>query len=196
MNENWAYSDIVKEHFMEPKNVLREAESEFDYNGRGIVGNVICGDQMLVLLKIQDDIIKDVRWKTYGCASAIASTSMMSEIIKGMNIAEAYEITPQKITEKLGGLPDNKFHCSVLGDKSLRKAINDYLKNSGRETFHENESRTVCACTGVTEEEINIAFDEGAKTLDAIQELTGAGSVCGGCKADLQKIIDNLSKND
>ena len=77
----------------------------------------------LVLLKIEDDIIKDIKWKTYGCASAIASTSMMSEIVKGMSIAEAYQITPDIIEKKLGGLPKNKFHCSVLGDRALKKRL-------------------------------------------------------------------------
>lgn len=190
MKDNWAYSDIVKEHFLEPKNVLRGEESDFDFNGRGIVGNIICGDQMLVLLKIEDDIIKDVRWKTYGCASAIASTSMMSEIIKGMTITDAYEITPEKIAEKLGGLPDNKFHCSVLGDKSLRKAINDYLRKTDRETFYEVESRTVCACVGVTDEDVRLAVADGAKTFEEVQAITGAGTHCGGCKKVVQEVID------
>ncbi|WP_314744093.1 iron-sulfur cluster assembly scaffold protein, partial [Treponema lecithinolyticum] len=83
MNE-WLYSDTVKEHFMKPKNVLMEDEDSWQYDGRGIVGNIQCGDQMLILLRIKNDIISDVRWKTYGCASAIASTSILSESIKGM----------------------------------------------------------------------------------------------------------------
>ena len=137
MNNNWVYSDIVKEHFLEPRNVLRGSESDFDYNAKGIVGNVICGDQMIVLLKIKDDIIKEIKWRTYGCASAIASTSMMSEIVIGMNIKEAYAITPEIIAEKLGGLPSNKFHCSILGDGALREAIDDYLKKNNRNLFRE-----------------------------------------------------------
>jgi len=127
MGDNWVYSDIVKEHFLDPRNVLRGSEADFDFNGKGVVGNVVCGDQMIVYVKIEDEIIKDIKWRTYGCASAIASTSMMSEMVKGMNIAEAYKITPDKIADKLGGLPKNKFHCSVLGDGALRKAIEDYL---------------------------------------------------------------------
>lgn len=130
MNNNWVYSDIVKDHFLEPKNVLRGEESDFDYNGKGVVGNVVCGDQMIVLVKIKDDIITDIRWRTYGCASAIASTSMMSEIVKGMSIKEAYTLTPDTIAQKLGGLPPNKFHCSVLGDGALRKAIDNYIENN------------------------------------------------------------------
>ena len=76
--EDWLYSEVVKEHFMNPKNVLLEDESQWPHDGRGIVGNIKCGDQMLILLRIKDDVIQDVRWKTYGCASAIASTSLLS----------------------------------------------------------------------------------------------------------------------
>ena len=130
MSSNWVYSDIVKDHFLEPRNVLRGEESDFKHNAKGVVGNVVCGDQMIVLLQIEDDIIKDIRWQTYGCASAIASTSMMSEIVKGINIKEAYKITPETIAAKLDGLPPNKFHCSVLGDGALREAIDDYQKNN------------------------------------------------------------------
>ena len=124
---DWAYSDIVKEHFLDPKNVLYEDESLFPHNARGLSGNIICGDQMIMLLQIENDIIEDVRWKTYGCASAIASTSMLSEVAKDMNIEAAFHITPQEIAEKLGGLPPQKFHCSVLGSEALRDAINSYL---------------------------------------------------------------------
>lgn len=135
MGQDWVYSDIVKEHFLEPRNVLRGEESSFDFNGKGIVGNIICGDQMIVYIKVIDEIIEDIKWKTYGCASAIASTSMMSEMAKGMNISEAYKITPDMIADKLDGLPKNKFHCSVLGDEALRKAIEDYLNSSTTKQF-------------------------------------------------------------
>ncbi|MDR1300285.1 MAG: iron-sulfur cluster assembly scaffold protein [Candidatus Nomurabacteria bacterium] len=134
-NSDWLYSDEVKDHFFHPRNVLFEDESTFPHNARGMAGNVICGDQMLMLLKIKDDIIKDIKWKTYGCASAIASTSMLSEVAKGMNIADAFNITPQEVAEKLGGLPPNKKHCSVLGDEALRSAINGYLSENGRRNY-------------------------------------------------------------
>ena len=133
--EEWLYSDVVKDHFMNPKNVLMEDEDSWECDGRGIVGNIKCGDQMLILLRIKDDKITDCRWKTYGCASAIASTSILSEAIKGMPIQEAYRLRPQDIVAKLGGLPENKIHCSVLGDKALRAAIDDYLAKNGRESF-------------------------------------------------------------
>ncbi|MDR2336682.1 MAG: iron-sulfur cluster assembly scaffold protein [Candidatus Nomurabacteria bacterium] len=125
MND-WIYSDKVKQHFLEPKNWLMGEENQFDFNARGLVGNVVCGDQMLMLLKIEDDVIVDVRWKTYGCASAIASTSVLSEIVKGKTLDEALAVSPEEIAENLGGLPKHKFHCSVLGDQALTKAIEDY----------------------------------------------------------------------
>lgn len=113
------------EHFMSPKNPLKQDE-EFTADGRGLVGDVKCGDQMLMLIKVEDDRISDCRWKTFGCASAIASISMLSEMIKGMELEAAYQIKPKDILEKLGGLPTEKIHCSVLGDKALRAAIDDY----------------------------------------------------------------------
>ncbi len=116
---------------------------------------------------------------------------MMSEIIKGMNINDVYKITPQDIATKLGGLPENKFHCSILGDKALRKAINDYLVKNGREAFIEKSSKIICHCAGTTEENIEIVIADGCETIEDIQNRTGAGSVCGKCKSAIQEIIDN-----
>lgn len=130
MNNSWVYSDTVKDHFLQPQNVLRGDEATFSHNAKGVVGNVVCGDQMIVLLNIEDDIITDIRWQTYGCASAIASTSVMSQMVKGMSIKQAYLITPDQIAAELNGLPKNKFHCSVLGDQALRKAIDNYLEKA------------------------------------------------------------------
>ncbi|MDR3140007.1 MAG: iron-sulfur cluster assembly scaffold protein, partial [Treponema sp.] len=141
---DWLYSDTVKDHFTNPRNVLMGDESTFPADARGQTGNIKCGDQMLMLLKIKDDIIIDVRWKTYGCASAIASTSMLSETIKGMSIQEAYNIRPEDLVEKLGGLPEYKIHCSVLGDKALRTAIDDYLAKTGREGMLKEAALEIC----------------------------------------------------
>jgi len=142
-NTTWAYSEKVKEHFFNPKNVLIEDESLYPYDARGLSGNKICGDQMLMLLQIEDDIITDVRWKTYGCASAIASTSMLSVVVKGMNIYDAFKVTPQEVSDKLGGLPPNKKHCSVMGDEALQNAINNYLVNAGREQISIPKTRKI-----------------------------------------------------
>jgi nitrogen fixation NifU-like protein len=122
--DKWLYSDVVKEHFLNPKNILKDNSQLPEFDGVGIEGNIKCGDEMLVAIKVKDNIITDCKWRTYGCASAIASMSALSELVKGMSIEEAYKITPKTIVEKLSGLPNNKIHCSVLGDKALRKAIN------------------------------------------------------------------------
>ena len=190
---DWLYSDTVKDHFTHPRNVLMEEESSFPANGRGQTGNIKCGDQMLMLLRIEDDIITDVRWKTYGCASAIASTSMLSEIIKGMNIQDAYLIKPEELVQKLGGLPDFKIHCSVLGDKALRAAIDDYLAKQGRAGELKEATTEICHCLGITDKDIEHAFEQGARSWEQLQQATKIGTVCGGCKDKALEIIHGLS---
>lgn len=129
MTTPWAYSPIVKQHFFHPKNVLYESESEFLHNAKGRAGNTRCGDEMIILLQVENNRIKKIKWKTYGCASAIASTSMLSEVVKGMTLDDAYKVTPKQVAEKLGGLPPNKQHCSDMGDEALRNAIDNYRPN-------------------------------------------------------------------
>lgn len=134
----WVYTDVVKEHFLNPRNFLMGDESNYDYDAKGIVGNPICGDQMLMFIKVtekrnektgkSEKIIEDVKWKTYGCASAIASTSALSELAKGRTLDDAANISADEIAEFLGGLPKHKFHCSVLGHQALAAAIEDYKK--------------------------------------------------------------------
>ncbi len=124
--EDWIYSEKVKDHFMKPRNFLFGDESQFDANAVGQVGNPICGDQMKMYLKIENNKIVDVRWKTYGCASAIASTSALSELVKGKTLDEALKISAKDIDDYLGNLPKHKFHCSVLGHEALEDAVNKY----------------------------------------------------------------------
>ena len=127
--EDWFYSGKVKEHFINPKNFLKNEKEVKDFNAYGKVGNIKCGDVMELWLKIENKKIKDVRWRTFGCASAIASTSMMSEMLLekgGVKISDALKITGKDIMKRLGGLPAIKIHCSVLGDEALREAIKDY----------------------------------------------------------------------
>jgi nitrogen fixation NifU-like protein len=190
---DWLYSDTVKEHFTNPRNVLLEDESAFSADGRGQTGNIKCGDQMLMLLRIKDDVIEDIRWKTYGCASAIASTSMLSEIIKGMNIKDAYRIRPEDLVEKLGGLPDYKIHCSVLGDKALRAAIDDYLSKRGRAGELKEEAKEICHCLGITDKDIENAFQNGARNWEQLQQATKIGTVCGKCKDEAMDMMHGLA---
>ena len=123
----WIYSEKVKELFLRPLNYLHGDESNFDYDKKGVAGNPICGDEMAMYVKLDESgkKIVDLKWKTFGCASAIASTSALSELAKGKTVEEALAITPEQIADFLGGLPKSKFHCSVLGAEALKKALED-----------------------------------------------------------------------
>lgn len=186
---NWVYTEKVKEHFVNPRNILEDPDYPDD--GKGMVGSMACGDQMMVVIQVEDDKIADIKWKTYGCASAIASTSMMSEMVKGMALEEAYMLTPQDITEKLGGLPEHKFHCSVLGDKALRAAIDDYLERKGLDNpYKKHVARIVCECKGVTDQQIEqLVKDSKVSTLEQLQSETGLGTVCGKCKEQAEHML-------
>jgi nitrogen fixation NifU-like protein len=190
---DWLYSDTVKDHFTNPRNVLLDDESSFPADARGQTGNIKCGDQMLMLLRIKDDIITDVRWKTYGCASAIASTSMLSEIIKGMDIREAYNIKPEDLVAKLGGLPDYKIHCSVLGDKALRTAIDNYLEKTGRAGMLKEEAAEICHCLGITDKDIENAYHQGVRSWEQLQQATKIGTVCGNCKEKALELLHEFT---
>ncbi len=129
---SWLYSDIVKDHFFHPRNILID-EKDYEADGLGIVGSPACGDVMAVWIKIDSktEKITECKWRTFGCASAIASTSMMSIMATengGMTLKQAKRLTPEAIIDRLGGLPDRKYHCSVLGHLALREAIADYEK--------------------------------------------------------------------
>lgn len=189
-HQAWAYTDRVKDHFVNPRNVLKD--DDYQEDGRGLVGNVQCGDEMLVVIKVDSatGTISDCKWKTYGCASAIASTSAMSELVIGMPLDEAFQIGPKQIAAALGQLPDHKIHCSVLGDKALRAAINDYYERSGHpEKVIREESRIICKCMDVTDHEIEEAVLEGARTLVELQEKTKMSSVCGNCKEEAETLL-------
>ena len=153
---SWIYSDKVKEHFLDPKNTLFGDESKFDFDAEGLVGNPICGDQMLMYIKVRDDVIVDIKWKTYGCASAIASTSMLSEVAKGMNIFDAFKLTPKTIADALDGLPPNKFHCSVLGTEALQDAINNYLAKTKRKKLKIPPKKPLICPSGKTKKSASV----------------------------------------
>jgi NifU-like protein len=126
----WAYSDTVKDHFFNPRNLLRDHE-DFAADGTGMTGSPACGDVMLFAIAVDTSTgrISACRWRTFGCASAIASTSMLSVMVTeggGMTLARAKRVKPEEIIERLGGLPDRKYHCSVLGHEALRKAVEEY----------------------------------------------------------------------
>ncbi|MBQ6606028.1 iron-sulfur cluster assembly scaffold protein [Candidatus Saccharibacteria bacterium] len=140
----FAYTEIVKDHFLNPRNFLMGDEKNFAYDAKGTVGNPVCGDQMNMYLKISsrknpetnesETYIKDIKWKTYGCASAIASTSALSELAKGKTLEEAEKISAKEICDFLGGLPEHKFHCSVLGHEALKDAIKNHQEKGSPKT--------------------------------------------------------------
>lgn len=134
------YSEKVMDHFTNPRNVGKLAEA----NGIGEEGNPACGDIMKIYLKVENDVITDVRFETFGCGAAIASSSMATEMIKGKSLKEAWTLSNKAVAEALDGLPPIKMHCSVLAEETIHKAINDYLIKSGRETWGD----TVCSSCG------------------------------------------------
>ncbi|MCA9354578.1 MAG: iron-sulfur cluster assembly scaffold protein [Candidatus Kaiserbacteria bacterium] len=127
---SWLYSDTVKDHFFNPRNILLD-EKDYESDGVGVVGSPACGDMMVVWIRVDQTKTKiaECKWRTFGCASAIASTSMMSVMATengGMLLRHAKRLTPEAIIDRLGGLPDRKYHCSVLGHQALREAIEDF----------------------------------------------------------------------
>ena len=126
------YSEKVMDHFRNPRNVgvLEDA------NGVGEVGNAVCGDIMKIYLKIEDDVVTDVKFETFGCGSAIASSSMATELIKGKPLSDVLKLTNQAVTEALDGLPAHKLHCSVLAEEAIRAAVKDYYDRHGIEYDH------------------------------------------------------------
>lgn len=195
----WNYSKTVKEHFLKPHNVLDIEEEDYNADGIGLVGSPACGDMMKVFIKVKNDKIIDLKWKTYGCASAIGSTSMMSDIVLrngGMKLEDAFKITPEIIIKELGGLPSNKIHCSVLGDKALKEAINDYYKKTNQlEKIKNNTKKNIiCECLSVSEEEIKMEVLEGVKTFEDLQSRTKIGTGCGKCIKKAKEVLDMYVK--
>ena len=133
----WLYSKTVKDHFFRPRNLLTdEEEADYAADGVGVVGSPACGDMMAVWIRVDPKgrRVVECKWRTFGCASAIAATSMMSVMVTeggGMPLSRAKRLAPEAIIERLGGLPDRKYHCSVLGHQALREAIEDYEANHG-----------------------------------------------------------------
>lgn len=190
----WAYTEKLKEHFMSPKNIM-QGENTDEFDGVGMEGNLQCGDQMMVVIKVDrgTEVITDCQWKTYGCASAIASTSILSEMVKGKTLDQAFHISPKEVAQELGGLPDNKIHCSVLGDKALRAAINNYyVRNGMDDKVKQEQAKTICQCMSITDHDIEEAVLEGARTYFELQEHTKLGTVCGQCKDEAEVLLEKF----
>jgi NifU-like protein involved in Fe-S cluster formation/bacterioferritin-associated ferredoxin len=191
---DWLYSDIVKDHFQNPRNVLKD-EATYQADGKGLVGSPQCGDMMLVVLKVDQATqrIKDFKWQTYGCASAVGSTSALSEMVLengGMTLDAAWQLKPQDILARLGGLPAHKIHCSVLGDKALRAAISDYYRRTGQAAKIPNrDGQVICHCLNVTDQEIKDQVADGVSTFTELQERTKIALGCGQCQETAQRLF-------
>jgi NifU-like protein len=184
----WEYTDKLKDHFFNPRNV---GEIE-DPDGVGEVGSLACGDALKLTFKLdENNRIKDAKFKTFGCASAIATSSVLTEMIKGLSLDEAAAVTNKDIADYLGGLPEQKMHCSVMGREALEAAIENY--QSGGKKKHELEGNIVCTCFGVTDSEIERVIREN--DLTTVEEVTNyckAGGGCGGCQSEIEKIIEKI----
>ncbi len=182
----WEYSEKVLEHFLHPRNV-GEVENP---DGTALVGNMACGDALKLTFKLDESgKITEARFKTFGCASAIAAASALTEMIKGMTVEEAEKLTNQDIADYLGGLPKEKLHCSVMGREALEKAIANYKGVP----LAEAEGKLICECFGVTEPEIErVVRESGLKTIEEVTNYTKAGGGCGGCHEAIQEIIDRV----
>jgi len=192
---SWAYSERVKDHFFNPRNFLWKDSKPNEFDTEGIVGSPACGDVMRIWLKIDPmkDKIIDFKWRTFGCASAIASTSMLSVMVTergGMKIDKALKIKPQDIMKRLGGLPDRKIHCSVLGDKALRSALNNWFKKTEQfDRIIVEGKRVLDPYTKVTEVDIEEAVLEGALTLEEVQKRTKVGIGYPECLEEVKQLI-------
>jgi len=186
----WDYTDKVMDQFHHPKNVGKLD----DPDGVGEVGSLACGDALTLMFKLDDDgRIKDVKFQTFGCASAIASASTLTEMIKGMTLQEAANVTNKDIVERLGGLPDQKMHCSVMGQEALEAAIADYYKRKGGQAPQAQKGNIVCTCFGVTDEEIRkVVHENGLTTVEEVTNFCKAGGGCGGCKEAIAELVEEV----
>lgn len=183
----WEYTDRVKDHFLNPRNVGKID----DASGIGEVGSLACGDALTLYIKVDDQgIITDAKFQTFGCASAIASSSALTEMLIGKPVAEAEKLTNKDIAEYLGGLPREKMHCSVMGQEALEQAIKNMRGEAPSKAEHSHEGELICECFGIFDEEILRAIKENdLKTVEDITNFTKAGGGCGKCIEDLERLL-------
>ena len=187
----WDYTDKVKEHFLNPRNVGEITDAD----AVGEVGSLACGDALKLFIKLDEnkERIVDAKFQTFGCGSAIASSSALTEMVKGKTLDEALEITNQEIADFLGGLPEEKMHCSVMGQEALEVAIAKYRGVEAPKHGHdhvETEGEIVCKCFGLTDLFLKkVIASNKLHTAEQVTHFTKAGGACGGCIPKIKELI-------
>ena len=200
MNEcgKWFYDETVKDHFFNPRNIIKSEKEiqEYEADGIGMVGSPQCGDAMKFFIKVdKNEKITDCKWQTFGCATAIASTSIFSEMIIGKTIEEVFKITAKDIADKLGGIPARKFHCSVLADRAFREAANDYYKKTGQtDKVVEKTAVVIDKVLKITDTDIEHAVLDGALTFEAVQNKTKVGVHDKECIPKVKELIEKFKE--
>jgi len=188
----WDYTDKVKEHFLNPRNVGDIADAD----AVGEVGSLACGDALKLFIKLdeQKERIVDAKFQTFGCGSAIASSSALTEMIKGKTLDEALAVTNNEIADYLGGLPEEKMHCSVMGQEALEVAIAKYrggpVPTHSHDHDHEQDGEIVCKCFGLTDGFLKKVITQNRlHTAEQVTHFTKAGGACGGCIPKIKELI-------
>ncbi len=186
----WEYTEKVRDHYLNPRNT---GEIK-DPDGLGEIGNITCGDALRLTFKVDENgKIADMKFKTFGCGSAIASASVLTEICIGKTIEEIKKISNNDIAQELGGLPKEKMHCSVMGQEALEAAIKYYETGGETSVPDVKEGEIVCTCFNITDKEIEKAVRENnITTVEDVTNFTKAGGACGGCQGEIQSIIDRV----
>ncbi|MBQ8635393.1 Fe-S cluster assembly protein NifU [bacterium] len=192
----WEYSDKVKEHFTNPKNVGEIVNAD----AIGEAGALSCGDKLKLYLKIENNKIVDAKFQTFGCGSAVAASSVLTEMLIGKTLDEARKITNKQIAEELDGLPPEKMHCSVMGREALEDALKNYYQEDWSDVYDENDEKSspiICHCFSVSEKDIIDAINiNGAKNFDDVSKITSAGLACGRCKENIKAILARYIKQE
>ena len=185
----WDYTDTVLDHFRHPRNVGSIEHPD----GKATVGSLACGDALTFMFKLgPDGRIAEAKFQTFGCASAVASSSALTEMVIGKTLEEAEKITNREIAEYLGGLPDQKMHCSVMGREALEAAIRNY--RTGEENVVEVNDEIICTCFGVSRSEIErVTKENGLHTVEEVTNFCKAGGGCGMCRERIQEVIDEVN---
>lgn len=195
----WDYSEKVLDHYRNPRNVGKIDDADII----GEAGSLACGDSLKLYIKLDGNVIKDAKFLTFGCGSAVASSSILTEMIIGKTLDEVKKITNKDIADQLGGLPQQKMHCSVMGREALEDALKKFYGEDSDEWKEidlsgkaESEEKIICTCFNVTEKQILEAIKVNKlKTVEEVTDYTKAGGACGQCKGLIQHIIDDYYKN-